>query len=298
MSVGAETIPQSSSNEPPVELNRLLKDIQSLEALTIDWDESQHNTLHALKQAHDDLNKEAFTRLIRALKAEPTALKALKEAVADEVVYAVLRYHGILKATLNERVEAALETVRPFLESHGGNVELMEIPSPDTVIIRLLGACDGCPASALTLSEGIEKAIKEHCPEVTTIKKAKGGVTATPVDVINVGFVSPFARSEDTGWVFVCNLDTIPEGQIKVANVSNNEVLLSRFDHQVTCYENACSHMGMPLDMGEVNQGILICPHHGFKYSLQTGECLTAPEVQLHTHAVRVIDNRVEVKLT
>jgi nitrite reductase/ring-hydroxylating ferredoxin subunit len=83
-----------------------------------------------------------------------------------------------------------------------------------------------------------------------------------------------------------------------VANVGDNEVLLSRFDNKVTCYENSCAHMGMPLDMGEVNNGILVCPHHAFEYSLETGECLTAPEVQLHTHAVRVIDDKVEIKLS
>ncbi len=286
------------SEDSQVNLDSLLKDIQSLESLVADWDEQQRNTLQALKKAHDDLNKEAFTRLIRALKTDPAALSILKEAVADEIVYAVLRHHGIVKATLHERVEDALETVRPSLKSHGGNVELVEIKPPETVIIRLLGACDGCPASALTLSEGVEKAIKEYCPEITTIKKAKGGVTAAPVDGVRVDFVSPFARSEDAGWVFVCKIDTIPEGQIKVTSVGDNEVLLSRFDNKVTCYENSCAHMGMPLDMGEVNQGILVCPHHGFEYSLETGECLTAPEVQLHTHAVRVIGDKVEVKLS
>lgn len=294
MPATAETVSEANV----VHLDRLLKDIQSLESLTTEWDEQQQNTLKALKRAHDDLNKEAFIRLIRALKAEPAALSVLKEAVGDEVVYAVLRYHEILKATLHERVEDALDSVRPYLDSHGGNVELVEITQPDTVVIRLLGACDGCPASSLTLSEGVEKAIKEYCPEITTIKKAKGGVTVAPVDGVKVNFVSPFARSEDAGWVFVCNLDTIPESQIKVATVGNNEVLLSRFDNKVTCYENSCAHMGMPLDMGEVNQGILICPHHAFEYSLETGECLTAPEVQLHTHAVRVTGDKVEVKLS
>jgi len=303
MSATAEAIdqnkaPDSAGEEKVIELDELLKDIQSLESLTADWDEQQRNTLQALKQAHDDLNKEAFSRLIRALKTEPAALAVLKEAVGDEVIYAVLRYHGILKATLHERVEDALNSVRPYLESHGGNVELVEIALPDTVEIRLLGACDGCPASALTLSEGVEKAIKEYCPEITTIKKAKGGVTAAPVDGVKVDFVSPFARSEDAGWIYVCKLDSIPEDQIKVATVSNNEVLLSRFENKVTCYQNSCAHMGMPLDMGEVNNGILVCPHHGFEYSLQTGECLTAPEVQLHTHAVRVIDDKVEIKLS
>lgn len=293
MSATAESMdaPQEAS------LDRLLKDIQSLEALVEDWDEQQRNTVTALKQAHDDLNRTAFTRLIRLLKTEPAVMPLLKEAVGDEVVYAVLRHHGILKPTLQERIEDALASVRPYLASHGGDVEVVNILPPDTVEIRLLGACDGCPASSLTLSEGVEKAIKEHCPEITTINKAKGGVTAKPVDGVRVDFVSPFARSDDAGWVFVCKLQTIPEGNIKVATVNDNEVLLSRFDEKVTCYQNACAHLGMPMDMGEVRNGNLICPHHGFEYSLASGECLTAPEVQLITHAVRVMDDRVEVKL-
>jgi nitrite reductase/ring-hydroxylating ferredoxin subunit/Fe-S cluster biogenesis protein NfuA len=299
MSASAESLTtrsQSSQSQP--DLDTLLKDIQSLEGLVQTWDDQQRNTVQAITQAHDDLHKEAFTRLIRALKIDPAAMAILKDVVSDEVVYAVLRYHGIVKASLHERVESALESVRPYLQSHNGNVELVEIILPDTAIIRLLGSCDGCPASSLTLSEGVEKAIKEHCPEITTIKKAKGGVTAKPVDGVTVNFVSPFARSEDKDWLAVCSLDDVPEADIKVTTVKGNEVLLSRFGDKVTCYQNACAHMGMPLDMGAVNNAILVCPHHGFEYSLESGECLTAPEVQLHTHAVRVIDQQVEIKLS
>jgi nitrite reductase/ring-hydroxylating ferredoxin subunit len=53
----------------------------------------------------------------------------------------------------------------------------------------------------------------------------------------------------------------------------------------------------MPLDMGEVSDGVITCSYHGFKYLLETGECLTAPEVQLKLHAVRVMDDRVQVRL-
>jgi len=297
MSLHAEKVGRNESHSDDVTLDSLLKDIQSLESIVVDWNEQQQGTVQAFKKAQDDLNKEAFVRLIRALKAETAAMLLLKEAVSDEVVYAVLRYHGIIKATLHERVETALETVRPYLDSHGGNVELVEIKLPDTVVIRLLGACDGCPASSLTLSEGVEKAIKEHCPEITTVNKAKGGITAKPVDGDTANFVSPFAKNDELGWVFACSIDVIPEGEIKVITVSDNEVLLSRFGEKVTCYQNSCAHMGMPLDMGSVENGVLTCPHHGFEFSLESGECHTAPEVQLHTHGVRVINNRVEIKL-
>lgn len=55
--------------------------------------------------------------------------------------------------------------------------------------------------------------------------------------------------------------------------------------------------MGMPLDMGLVAGGTITRPYHGFRYDLSSGECLTAPEVHLVSHAVRVVGSKVEVKL-
>jgi nitrite reductase/ring-hydroxylating ferredoxin subunit len=74
-------------------------------------------------------------------------------------------------------------------------------------------------------------------------------------------------------------------------------VLLSREGDRVSCLDNACAHLGMPLVMGAIADGTLTCPHHGFRYRLDTGECLTAPEVQLKVHAVRVVASRVQVRL-
>ncbi len=295
--------PKNESNSGN-SLDSLLKDINALETIVSDWDEHQSNTLEALRRADDALHKEAISRIIKTVKQVPEAMTALKEAVSDEVVYAVLRHLEIIKPSLHERVEQALDSVRPYLATHGGNVELVEITPPEIVTIRLLGACDGCPASGLTLSEGVEKAIKEYCPEITTIKKARGGMTAKPVgsadnaNGVPIHFVSPFANSADEGWEYAALFDDIPEKNIKVTTVAGNEVLLSRFDDKITCYQNACAHLGMPLDMGEVRNGILICPHHAFEYSLESGECLTAPEVQLQTHAVRVVGDKVEIKLS
>lgn len=299
--INQQTEQAASPDFPEVALDALLKDINALETIVADWNEHESNTVEALRRADDALHKEAISRLIKAVKQVPEAMIALKAVVGDEVVYAVLRHLEIIKPSLHERVEQALESVRPYLGTHGGNVELVEITPPETVTIRLLGACDGCPASGLTLSEGVEKAIKEYCPEITTIKKARGGMTAKPVDTSNgvpVHFVSPFANSKDEGWEYAALFDEVPESNIMVVTVAGNEVLLSRFDDKVTCYQNACAHLGMPLDMGEIRDGILTCPHHAFEYSLQSGECLTAPEVQLQTHAVRVVGDKVEIKFS
>ena len=75
------------------------------------------------------------------------------------------------------------------------------------------------------------------------------------------------------------------------------DVILSRNGGVVSCFQNACAHLGLPMDDGESRDGILECPHHGFQYDLKSGECLTAPEVQLQPHAVRVVRDTVEVRL-
>ena len=62
-------------------------------------------------------------------------------------------------------------------------------------------------------------------------------------------------------------------------------------------YPNACTHLGMPLHDGELRDGVLTCRYHGFRYRLATGECLTAPDVQLPRYPVRVESGRVLVQV-
>jgi nitrite reductase/ring-hydroxylating ferredoxin subunit/Fe-S cluster biogenesis protein NfuA len=255
-------------------------------------------TVRALQRAVDALHREALARLIRPLRADPVAAAALKRAAADTVVYGVLRHHGLLRPSLQERVEAALLSVRPYLDEHGGNVELVDVTPPDTVTIRLLGSCDGCPSAGLTLSAGVERAIREHCPEITHIKKAGGGIASAPAGRPSVQYVSPFARAEDAGWIRAARLEDVPQDGVINVEVAGRSVLLGRFAGGVSCFENACAHLGMPLDGGTVENGVLTCPHHQFRYLLESGECLTVPGVQLHTHAVRVAAGEVEVKLS
>ncbi len=293
--IGRQAEPSPSGH---ADLASMVQDIQKLESIITEWEDSHQHTVQALRHAIDQLHREAFSRLIHEIKTDPAAQPGLRQAVSDEVVYAVLRHFQLIKPSLHERVEDALDSVRPSLQTHGGNVELVAVHPPDTVEIRLLGACDGCPSSNLTLTEGVEKAIKEHCPEVTAIRKVKGSPTTNSENGVPLHFVSPFAKSEDQGWEYVTDLEQIPEGNIAVKEINGQSLLMSREGHQVTCFENRCAHMGMPLDMGDVKDGILTCPYHGFQYSLSSGECLTAPEVQLLPHAVRVTGTTVEVKIS
>jgi nitrite reductase/ring-hydroxylating ferredoxin subunit/Fe-S cluster biogenesis protein NfuA len=288
---GAEPGPskaRGSAAVPP-----LVRDLLALEAVVQGFDERERLVVEAFKRALDALHKEAFARLIRRLKADPAAAVALREAVKDEIVYGVLRHHELLRPSLHERVEAALDSVRPMLASHGGDVQLIAV-DPPRVSVRLVGSCDGCSSASLTMAAGVEAAIKQHCPEIEHVDRASG-LSAQPA---GVSYISPFAHPEQAGWLRVCTLEQIPDGDVWPAELEGRSLLLSRSGAQVSCFDNACAHLGMPLDQGSVHQGVLTCPHHGFRFLLESGECLTVPEVQLVTHAVRVTHGVVEVRLT
>jgi len=70
---------------------------------------------------------------------------------------------------MKEKVEAALNKIRPSLQADGGDVELIEVTSDGVVKVRLTGACRGCPLSQMTLKAGIEKVIKQEVPEVKEV---------------------------------------------------------------------------------------------------------------------------------
>lgn len=72
--------------------------------------------------------------------------------------------------TIYERVEQALDTIRPYLEKDGGNVSIEEISGDNVVKLRLLGTCASCSMSIMTFKAGLEQAIKKAVPEIVSVE--------------------------------------------------------------------------------------------------------------------------------
>ncbi|MBM4327706.1 MAG: NifU family protein [Thermodesulfobacteriota bacterium] len=71
---------------------------------------------------------------------------------------------------MKEKVQAALDTVRPQLQADGGDCELIDVTDDGVVRVRLTGACGGCPMSQMTLKMGIERVLKDRVPDVKAVE--------------------------------------------------------------------------------------------------------------------------------
>lgn len=73
---------------------------------------------------------------------------------------------------IKEKVARALERIRPYLQSDGGDIELIEVTQDMTVKVKLTGACHGCPYSMQTLKSGVEQVIMKEVPEIKSVISA------------------------------------------------------------------------------------------------------------------------------
>ena len=134
-----------------------------------------------------DLHGAGFARVCDRLGEAGESGRSLLDAMArDDLVGSLLMLHGLHPLDLESRVQHALESVRPFLHTHGGEVELVGI-FDGVVRLRMQGSCKGCPSSADTLKNRIEEAIVAAAPDATAIE-VEGIAEPTPAP--SSGFIS------------------------------------------------------------------------------------------------------------
>lgn len=128
-----------------------------------------------------DLYGAALERVLEIVDDNGGMTESTVDALADdELVSGLLVVHGLHPYGVTDRVEQALESVRPYLVSHGGNVELLGVDDDLVVRLRLVGHCDGCAGSAATLQSAVEGAVEAAAPEVLRIDVAAPTAPAHP----------------------------------------------------------------------------------------------------------------------
>jgi Fe-S cluster biogenesis protein NfuA len=154
-----------------------------LEKLQVSADPRTLDVAEELLRMVTELYGEGLARVVQLVRSEAPEL--LPVLVDDELLASLMVVHDLHPDDLAARVEGALQSVRPFLGAHGGDVELLGLDGRiGAVHLRLLGSCDGCPSSAVTLRTAVEQAIADAAPEITTIDvEEPSREVATPVEI-------------------------------------------------------------------------------------------------------------------
>ncbi|MFP5353205.1 MAG: NifU family protein [Actinomycetota bacterium] len=156
-----------------MEFDNLLSRLEELLDEVDHLDEPIRDRVFELLDGIDLLHRTALNRLAEHLPEE--TLSALRE---DPAITWMLDAYGV---AIDEKAaaEAALEEIRPYIESHGGSVEILDA-SGGIVQVKLAGACSGCTASAVTLTEGIETALRDNFPAFVAMKVEEDDAPSHP----------------------------------------------------------------------------------------------------------------------
>lgn len=211
-------------------------------------DDEARATSLALVRALTEFYGSGIERILE-LTAERAGVETIDHLSEDPLVSSLLLLHGLHPLDVEVRVQKALEHVRPYLESHGGGVELAGVDG-NVVRLRMKGTCKGCPSSTRTMKLAIEDAVFEAAPEVTEI--VAEGQDPEP----KVG--APIAEVAG-GWEEV-GVTTLADGFSQTVLVRGRPVVFCRLGESLYAYGSVCARCGAGLENSTLESASLVCP--------------------------------------
>jgi Fe-S cluster biogenesis protein NfuA/nitrite reductase/ring-hydroxylating ferredoxin subunit len=208
-----------------------------------------------------DLYGAALERLMDvALAANPDLADRF---AADDLVASLLLVHGLHPYHVERRVSDALDSVRPYLGSHGGDVSLLEVKN-DVVRLQFQGSCKSCPSSSVTLELAVEDAVRAAAPEISSIE-----VVAAETDSV-AGIIpaeSLLTRVHTNGhrttWHPAAELGELSDGEVGGFRVAGTTVLACRIGDDVFAYRDRCPSCTGSLAGARLSAAVLRCPACG-----------------------------------
>lgn len=194
-----------------------------------------------------DLYGAALQRIMQLVAVAP---ELIEQFTSDDMIASLLLVHGLHPHDVRRRVEDALDKVRPYLGSHGGDVAVLSVAeASDGAAVRLQfsGSCKSCPSSAVTLELTVEDAIRTAAPEVGTIEvvaaEPKTGVI--PADSL----LSRIHRTNHTGsaWHPTPELADLKPTEVGGFRVAGSTVLACRLGDSWYVYRDRCGRCGDSL---------------------------------------------------
>ena len=286
----------SSPDEVVARVQELTAQLDSLSDPTV------RKTAQEFMRAIMELYGLGLAKVVQVLSDSGDAGAPMRqELIQDGVFASLLLIHDLYPVSLEERIEEGLDTVRPYLASHGGAVEVVRIKD-GAVYLRLEGSCKGCPASQATLELAIKKALNESAPDLVglqvegVIDQQPAGGRKSLLPMAGSAATKP-APKQESAWFDVEGTARVPVGQIMSVNMSGLKLLVANVDGTMLAYQNQCAGCGAAMDEGELIEGVLSCPSCARRFFLpRAGRSLD--EDRLHLVPIPLLyDEGVGVKV-
>jgi Fe-S cluster biogenesis protein NfuA/nitrite reductase/ring-hydroxylating ferredoxin subunit len=218
---------------------------------------------------------------------------------SDDLVASLLLVHGLHPHDQHRRVSEALDRVRPYLGSHGGDVDLIEVTDGGTVRLAFRGSCKSCPSSAVTLELAVEDAVRAAAPEISSIEVV--AAESSNASVIPAESLLAHVHSNGhgtTAWHPVPELADLHPGEVGGFAVSGTTVLACRIDAQTFAYRDHCPVCDDTLAGAQLKDAQLECPRCQSRFDVvHAGAGLDRPEDHLDPLPLLIRDGLLSVAL-
>ncbi len=309
MDVAAEA---STAHEHPEELLGRVQELQ--EALDAAADGPVRRLGEELIAAVVQMYGSGLQRILEALFAAGEDGERIAVSLADDaLVSTLLLIHDLHPVPLEERVQVALASVRPYMESHGGNVELLALER-GIARIHLQGSCSDCSASTVTLELAIKQALEDAAPdldglEVVGVAPQTMGDTGLPMvtgsaptgielPVVMSGSSEEASPPPAPSWFEVHSVGQLDDGTIVPVAVAGVPLLIASVDGTLLAYRDVCAGCGGTVHDGQLHSGTLTCRHCARAFFLpRAGRSLDGDRIQIEPVPLLQEQGHVKVAL-
>ena len=280
---GAPTDELSELNRQSDRIQELIEEIEALP------DEKSRTMMQECMQEVLSFYGHGLERMLAIIsKGNNTAAKDIyNNMLGDSFVNGLLLIHDLHPFDLRTRLNLALEKVRPYMDSHGGSVEIVSLED-GIAKLKLNGNCKGCPSSSATLELGIKQAIEENCPDLVGLE-VEGATT------LNTSSNGKQSTHFSQGWKTISGVDKLANGEMKPVEISGTQLIVCKVSDQLYAYRNVCPACDLPLNTGKLEENIISCKL-GHSYNIvQAGKCTL--DENLHLDPFPLLQENGSVKI-
>ena len=223
----------------------------------------------------------------------PAATRIMNRIMENSFVSGLLLIHDLHPLDLSTRLRFALEKVRPYMESHGGNVEIVSLHE-GVAKLRLSGTCKGCASSSVTLELAIKQAIEENCPDLLALE-VEGVVESKSHD----GKLAAAQPTPSTvKWKTINGISGLKNGATQFFESDDVPLIICKVNERLFAYRNVCPACDLPLSTGTLTDHVISC-RLGHSYDiLQAGKCVNDPNLHLDPFPLLQENGSVKVALS